>query len=118
MDNPTRAVAAWNADIIIVGGISVYPLSLALVGVLEELHSPLVSGENCPLGGWIQTMWAMTRPYKDVRKALSSSLIDELSNSWAESIPASLAVELIRACSAQVARSMAVVEDGMAEKKV
>ena len=76
--NPKRALAALNAAPARVGRHEIRPLTLGLAAILEEIGSPL-SGGPAPsgVGGWVGTLFALTRLSERVLPVLREGPLSE-----------------------------------------
>ena len=74
MKNPDAALAAINAPLKTkVGRHDVRELTLGLASVLEQIKSPVMSGERPEaLAAWAGTLYAFTRPAGQSRALLSA----------------------------------------------
>lgn len=117
-ENPEMALRALNASPVTVCGFEVRPVTLRMCCVLDEIGSPLVTGERAQrLGAWAGTLYAMTRDAAESQRLLASGrgAFDDAAMAWADGVPMAAAFSLIRACLAQAAAAAGVnpeAEDG------
>lgn len=113
MKNPVRAIAAFNAAPAEIAGYKVYPVTLGICGVLDAIDSPLVTGQNPGgISGWTETIYAMTRPTADSLALLAGEdgreAFREAALRWADSVPAGVALSLMREANRQAHVAMGV----------
>lgn len=114
MLNPKKAIAAINNDEVSVAGYTVYPITLGLCALLEEIASPLLSDTKPgKLTEWAETVYVMTHKCDETRKVLAQGkeAFHALAMELGDELPIKATFEIIKACQDQVAVAMGVVPD-------
>ena len=114
--NPEKALAALNAAGIECGRFTVRPLTLGMCAVLDAIGSPLVGGPAPKgVGGWAETLFAMTRPAAESRRILASggrAAFSVAAAEWADGVSADEAVSLCGAAAKSAETALGVHPDG------
>ena len=114
--NPEKALAALNAAGIECGRFKVRPLTLGMCAVLDAIGSPLMGGPAPKgVGGWAETLFAMTRPAAESRKILASggrAAFSAAAAEWADGVSADEAVSLCGAAAKSAETALGVHPDG------
>ena len=114
--NPERALAAINADAAECGRFAVRPLTLGMCAVLDAIGSPLMGGPAPKgVGGWAETLFAMTRPAAESRRILASggrAAFALAAAEWADGVSAGEAVALCGAAAKSAETALGVHPDG------
>lgn len=117
MDNPKRALSAFNAPSAVeVGGWHVREITLGMAGVLEAIGSPMFTGRKPKtITDWAPTLYAMTRPPGESRQLLASggrSRLEAIAMQWADDeLSVAAARRLINAATAAVSRLNGISPD-------
>ncbi len=103
MNVPEKALDAVLAAPAEVAGFTVRVVTLGMASVLQKIRSPLSTGDPPGgLGGWVPTLFAMTRDAAESRAILASGGVDaylEAADKWSDGISVADALALVRACS-------------------
>ena len=116
MQNPKAALAAFNASKSVkVGPFDVREITLGLGGVLEQIGSPIFTGEKPKrVHGWIPTLYAMTHTTPESERLLAKGVeaFNAAAREWADAdVPYGLTTKLIDAVNASVRRLNAISGD-------
>ena len=100
---PEKALDALLAAPAEVAGFKVRPITLGMASVLQKVRSPLSTGDPPGgLGGWIPTLFAMTRDAAESRAILASGGEEayiKAAEEWADGLSVADGLALVRACS-------------------
>ncbi len=103
MHVPEKALDALLAAPEEVAGFKVRPITLGMASVLQKVQSPLSTGDPPGgLGGWITTLFAMTRDAAESRAILASGGEEayiKAAEEWADGLSVADGLALVRACS-------------------
>ena len=120
MGIPEKALNALLAAPAEVAGFKVRPITLGMASVLQKVRSPLSTGDPPGgLGGWIPTLFAMTRDAAESRAILATGGEEaycKAAEEWADGLSVADGLALVRACSRAAAVATGVnPQDGGGE---
>jgi hypothetical protein len=104
---PKRAIAAFLAADVDIGGVTVRAITLATIAILEEIDSYLFRDGTVRAADRIPTLYVMTRKAAESIAHLNAGGVAALNAAawaWAETIPASLWPRLVRAAEESARR--------------
>ena len=113
---PEKALDALLAAPAEVAGFKVRPITLGMASVLQKVRSPLSTGDPPGgLGGWIPTLFAMTRDAAESLAILASGGEEaymRAAEEWADGLSVADGLALVRACSRAAATATGVNPEG------
>jgi hypothetical protein len=116
--NPTKAIAALIPEAIITPhGVAVQPLTLGTFGLLERIHSPILTGEKTDVLGMLPSLYILAHEAAEAHAQMGQ--IEAAALAWADALPPSAIGPIEAAAREQVQRMLAVIaQEGDAKKKV